>query len=99
MPRINKDSINKDINNKKEDIPVVDNILHPYMTRSRCPNIIVDYNAIDNIGHDPVVEKVVKPQKSNKQSKALDILYRALLVQNIQSEISDNSSESDEEDD
>jgi ATP-dependent Lon protease len=97
MPRINKDSINKDISdNKNEDIPVIDNISHPYMTRSRCPNITVDYNAIDNIGHEVEVEKVVKPKKTSKQSKALNILYKALLSKNIQTEISDNSSESDD---
>ena len=97
MPRIiNNDSIkNSNPIDKKSEINVEQSsISHPYMTRSRCPNIIVDYTAIDKIGDVPLVEQLVKPKKKGYRSKALNILYRALLSNEIYSDNSDNSDNS-----
>jgi ATP-dependent Lon protease len=72
------------------------------MTRSRCPNIVVDYDAINNLTCEPVIKKVIKPiNKTNNSSKALAILYRAFLNHELENELSETSnySEMDEDDD
>lgn len=97
MPRINnKDnqntnkSMDKTLDTKKIDIDN-DKTQHQYMTRSRCPNIEVDYDAINKIVPAPVIKTVIKPKKNKSKSKALSILYRALLNHELQTEMSSDS--------
>jgi ATP-dependent Lon protease len=107
MPRINnKDNMNNDkpVDTKLETKLDKDSGSHQYMTRSRCPNITVDYTAIDKIGTEPIEEKVDKPKKDTKKSKALNILYKAFLTHEFQNKLNEFSdeteteTESDEED-
>lgn len=101
MPRINnKDSTNNsNINDKKCETSLDQEIVsHTYMTRSRCPNITVDYTAIDKIGNEPVVvEEIVKPKKNNYKSRAFNILCRALLSNDLQNELSEEIETEDDE--
>lgn len=99
MPRINnKDTLNK------SDTQIDGSISYTYMTRSKCPNITVDYTAIDKLTKTDQVEKEVKPQKkiSKPRQRAIDLLYKALLANDLQNEKSDSfsvSCSSEDEDD
>jgi ATP-dependent Lon protease len=96
MPRVN--NIEKNMNSQptsETSAPV-----HGYMTRSRFPNITVDYTAIDKIGVEPVevAEIIEKPAKSNKvksQSDAINIIFKALSGHDLNSASASASASSD----
>lgn len=99
MPKINnKDSTNKLDKPKDTEVVEVSNS-YRYMTRSKCPNITVDYNAIDKLDKTELIETQVQPKKQNKKHyKAIDLLYKALLVSDLTEESQSLSAESNFED-
>ena len=96
MPRAN----NNEKNMNKQTTTELDVPTHGYMTRSRFPNITVDYTAIDKIGTEPVevdeiIEKPVKSNKVKSQSDAFNIIFKALSGHDLNSDSSfstDNTS-------
>jgi ATP-dependent Lon protease len=89
-------------NNKKSGGPEqtiskkTTNTAHKYPTRSRVPNIDVDYTAIEKIGTKPPIPvKKTPPKRSKKNTNPIAIIINALSKQEDKSE-SDNE-ESDEQ--
>jgi len=98
MPRINNKQNNIDRTETTSEVIVNQDVpTHRYMTRSLYPSITVDYTAIDKIGLEPIIlesppVKNSKSQKIKSQSEALNLIFRALRGENLNSDTSTSAS-------